>query len=169
MKKPVKRMLVGVGVVVLIAVAYIGFDMWRTVKQIPEAYAAWDSATLVIEYMDTHDGAWPRSWDEVFSAAKTLPNGNRGLRGHNSNTVARIAGLVRIDWSADPHVLTHARPTSERTPFRVITRADGSDFPTLWSGAEPNTLVWEYLKHKAANNTWEGIRQPADGLPKPSM
>ncbi len=138
---------------------------YGAVTQIPEAYAAWDSATLVIEFMDTHEGTWPRSWDDVFSAAKTLPKDNRGLRGHDSNTLTRIASLVRIDWSADPQTLTHARPTSKKIPFRVITRADGSDFRTLWSGAEPNTLVWEYLKQKAANNTSEGIRQPADGLP----
>lgn len=169
MKKPVKRILGVTGVMALAAIAYVGFDLWRTVKRIPEAYAAWDSATLVIEYMDTHGGAWPRSWDDVFSAAKTLPNGDRGLRGHDSGTVARIAGLVRIDWSADPRVLAHASPKSEVMPFRVITRGDGSDFPTLWSGKEPNTLVWEYLKRKAANKTSTGIRQPADGLPKPSM
>lgn len=169
MKKPIKRILGGIAVAFLAIVAYIGFDMWQTVKRIPEAYAAWDSATLVIEYMDTHDGTWPQSWEGLFSAARTLPNSGRILCGHDSNTLSRITRLVRIDWSADPRIMARARYESEKIPFHVITRADGSDFPVLWSGKEPNTLVWEYLRQKAATNTSEVICQPANGLPISSM
>ena len=146
--------MVAVALVVLAVVAYIGFDIWRTVTQIPEAYAAWDTASLVIEYMETHDGVWPKSWDELFSAAQTLPTENRILHEYSTNTLNtldKIAQLVRIDWTADPHQLAQAKPEPDSIPFRVVTRADGSDFTTLWSGAEPNTLIWQYLNKKSSN------------------
>ena len=78
MKKPTKRILIAVGLAVWAAVAYIGFHMWRTVTQIPEAYAAWDAATLVIEHLDTHGGAWPRSWEELFAAATAFADAGGG-------------------------------------------------------------------------------------------
>ena len=105
MKKPTKRILIAVGLAVWAAVAYIGFHMWRTVTQIPEAYAAWDAATLVIEHLDTHGGAWPRSWEELFAAATTLPRNGRRLQGTSPD---RLAKLVRIDWNADPREMTTA-------------------------------------------------------------
>ena len=148
MKNPIKRILIAAGLILLAAVAYIGFHMWRTVAQIPEAYAAWDAATLVIEHLDTHGGEWPRSWEELFAAAKTLPNNDRRLHGTSPD---RLAKLVRIDWNADPREMTRASASPGRMPFHVITRADGRDFPTLWTGAEPNTLVWEYLNKKNAD------------------
>lgn len=151
MKKLIKQILASVAVAILAVAAYVGVDICRTIKRIPEAYAAWDSATLIIEFMDTHDGAWPSSWEDVFSAAQTLPDNGRTLRGNDASTLSRIARLVRIDWSADPRTMAEAQPQPGDIPFRVITRADGSDFPTLWSGKEPNTLVWEYLKRKRAN------------------
>jgi len=156
MKKPIKRILIAVAVVVVAVVGYIGFDMVRTVTQIPEAYAAWDSASLLVEYMETHDGAWPTSWDELFSAARTLPREDRALRGHSTNNLDKIAQFVRIDWHANPQELAQARLEADSIPFRVVTRADGSDFPTLWSGAEPNTLIWEYLKEKTSNTSLHG-------------
>ena len=153
MKKPIKRILITAGLVLLATIAYIGFDMWRTVTQIPEAYAAWDAASLVIEYMDTHDGAWPRSWDELLTATKTLPKDGRQIRG---TPIDQFPTFVRIDWAADPSKLAEAIPELDALPFRVITRADGSDFPTLWSGAEPNTLVWKYLKTKGCEQSVPG-------------
>ena len=155
MKNPIKRILIAAGLILLAAVAYIGFHMWRTVTQIPEAYAAWDAATLVIAHLDAHGGEWPRSWEELFAAAKTLPNNDRRLHGTSPD---RLAKLVRIDWNADPREMTMASASPGRMPFHVITRADGSDFPTLWTGAEPNALVWEYLNKKNAD-----ARLPTNG------
>jgi hypothetical protein len=167
MNKPIKRILAGIALAILAGGAYIGFDIWRTVTQLPEAYAAWDSATLVIEYMDTHAGAWPRSWDEVFSAARTLPNDSRGLHGHSTNDLSDIARLVRIDWNANPREMAESRSPAGGIPFRVITRANGSDFPTLWSGAEPNTLVWEYLTRKTSNHRLQNPSHPDATQPDP--
>ena len=164
MKKPIKRFLITAGLAVLAAISYIGFDMWRTVTQIPEAYAAWDSAILVVEYMDTHDGAWPRSWDELLNATNTLPRGDTRIHGTPTDQFSK---LVRIDWRADPSKLAEAIPETGNLPFRVITRADGSDFPTLWSGAEPNTLVWEYLKTKGCEQSVPGYPPQGVGSPEP--
>ena len=101
MTKPVKRILLAAGVVVVAVLTYIGVGIHRSVYHgIPEAYAAWDSASLIVEYMETHGGKWPQSWGDLLSAAQTLPHGDRMLRG--TNAPASIPRLVRVDWNADP-------------------------------------------------------------------
>ena len=163
MKKPIKRILLGALFLAVAAAAYVGFDIWRLVsKGIPEAYAAWDCASLIEEYMDTHDGAWPRSWDALFSAARTLPQGgDRMLRGHTTNDLHRIKELVRVDWTSDPKKLSLVKCEGESIPFHVVTRPDGSAFPTIWSGKEPNTLIWKFLKEKASIKASEATSEPA--------
>lgn len=32
---------------------------------VPNAYAVWNTASLINDYMDAHDGAWPRGWDDL--------------------------------------------------------------------------------------------------------
>lgn len=153
MNKPIKHALIPVFFFVLVGVVYVGYGIWRTAfKGTTEAYAAWDCASLVVEYMDTHSGRWPQSWEDLFSAARTLPHGDRALRGHSIENLQRISQLVRVDWDADPQKLAQATLEGKRIPFSVISRSDGSPFPMVWQGAEPNTLVWEYLKQKTPNN-----------------
>lgn len=114
-----------------------------------EAYAAWDTGTLVIEYLETHDGRWPQSWDDLL----TVLEGERGrqvmLYGASAGDVEYARSLrrrVAIDWTADPADLSRARLREGAPPFRAVTRPDGSDFETVWEGAEPNELIWRYLR-----------------------
>ena len=150
---PLKRVVVVSLLLILIGAVYLGFGIWRTAfRGTAEAYAAWDCASLLIEYMETHDGTWPGSWEDLLSAAQTLPHGDRMLRGHTADNLHKIAELVRVDWDADPRELAQATLDGKDVPFRVVTRLDGSPFSMVWEGAEPNTLVWEYLKNRGSND-----------------
>ena len=164
MKTTSKQVMIGLSLLLIAVVAYFSIAITRTARRIPEAYAAWDTATLIIEFMDTHEGKWPSSWDDLFSAARALPHGGRALRGYSIDTLSTLPRIVRIDWNADPLTLMKATDGKETPPFRVVTRADGSDFPTVWSGAEPNAMILEYLQ-KTANKGVELMGDPLRGSP----
>ena len=57
-------------------VLYGAYTTWRG---IPDAYAAWDTGILIIEYLETHDDQWPRSWYNLLSAKETLEKNGKSL------------------------------------------------------------------------------------------
>src|SRR5688500_12227787 len=58
--------------------------------------------------------------------------------------VQTLRQTVAVDWAFDPASFMHAE-AGERPILRVVTRIDGSDFETLWEGAEPNEMIRDYL------------------------
>ena len=144
-----RRIITGLVVLALLGVGWVGYSFYVTWKGIPDAYAAWDAGTLVIEYLDTHDGQWPRSWEELYSAAETLEDHGRQFRGNNGAggfIYGDLRDVVAIDWEADVRAIAAFDWNSGK--LRVITRADGTDFPVVWEGAEPNEMVWSYLNKR---------------------
>jgi hypothetical protein len=134
---------------VLGGVAFLAYEyvtISRTLRNLPDAYAAWDTGTLIIEYMDTHAGKWPKSWNDLFSATATLERRHEILRSGPA-AYLKFPGRVKVDWAAQPAELARAALVKDgRTPpFHVVTRPNGTDFPIVWSGAEPNRMIWWYL------------------------
>ena len=64
-----RRTVLGVLVALLVlAVLCVGIVLWMCVTYgIDDGYAQWGAAEMVIDYLETHDGAWPRSWDDLQS------------------------------------------------------------------------------------------------------
>ena len=50
-----QKIAVAVILPVLGIAVFIGWRMVNTVRHIPDAYAAWDTGTLLVEYMRSHD------------------------------------------------------------------------------------------------------------------
>ena len=141
--------------VLILVVAWFAYQLFRYPNAIPEAYAAWDTGALIVEYMDTHEGEWPRSWDELLSTVSTPSMYDSvSLNGVGSYgpDVSSLQNVVSIDWTADPAQLVHAEWQDDQPPFRVVTRKDGSDFPMVWEGAEPNEMIWRYLRKRAEDD-----------------
>jgi hypothetical protein len=65
----------------------------------------------------------------------------RGASHGDSNYAYSLRTRIAIDWSFDPGGKTGRRP---------VTRPDGSGFPVLWEGKEPNEMVLGYLRDKQA-------------------
>jgi hypothetical protein len=131
---------------VVIGLGWLGYSLFTTWRGIPDAYAAWDTGTLLVEYLETHDNQWPRSWEELLAATETLKQNGKHLRGANGEggfIYGDLRSRVAIDWNADPQVIAAFDGTTDK--LRVVTRADGTDFPVVWSGAEPNGMIWRYL------------------------
>ena len=137
--------------ILLIAVlAIVGFVGWiaygilHTLRGIPEAYAAWDTGTLLIEYMKYHDDRWPASWDELLTVLDSDEGRKIPLRGAQAGDIAYARSLresIAVDWTFDP---ANANAGSPVTPIR------GAKFSVVWEGAEPNEMVLYYLTERAS-------------------
>src|SRR5262245_3873301 len=66
-----RKILVAVIFVSLAGMAYLGYGIFYTVRHIPEAHAARDTGALLTEYMRSHEGKWPSSWDDLLSVTNT--------------------------------------------------------------------------------------------------
>jgi len=126
---------------------------------VPSSYAVWETGDLVIEYMDKHQGVWPKSWDDLANmrgqktngvyVGKTETSWEAGFRPITS--IKELQQRVEIDWSANPKQLVKAEISAKGRPFRVIWLKNGKSY--CYSGKEPNEMVLEYLKGKAEQKT----------------
>lgn len=126
--------------VALLAMALFGCIAWVAYRvskiDISEAYAAEDSAKLLIAYMEANDDRWPKSWDDLDTflqgeAGRFVPF--RGTQTGDRQRAKALRQRVAIDWTFEPAVF---REQSVDIPkLRVVTRIDGSDFETVWEGA----------------------------------
>ena len=143
-----RRRKIAVAIVLtLVGVAIqVGYGVIRAVRCLPEAYAAWDTGTLLVEYMESHDGTWPSSWDDLWSVMSSNAETQITLMGfgaNDTNYVSTLRKMVAVDWTFDP-----ARG-GQRPP---VTRLDGTRFRKVWQGAEPNDMVRSYWKNRTITN-----------------
>ena len=145
-----RKIILVVAIVVIGVIGWIAQVLYRTVTHIPEAYAAWDTGTLLVEYLKTHEDHWPSSWDELLTVLDSEAGQKIMLRGARAGDVPYARSLwdkVAVDWRFDV-----ARPGGKRP----VTRLDGSAFTLVWEGAEPNEMVQWYLKERASTRPSRG-------------
>jgi hypothetical protein len=148
-------LVVGIVCVVLAGFVWGGVAFVRAIIDVPRrAYAVWWTADLVIEYMERHEGAWPRSWEELRALAEPAPSvteskepdGRVIVEFRPMASIDELKQLVEIDWDATPEkLLVEARKDGD-SPFRVIYLRDGRT--THYEGREPNRMIMEYLESK---------------------
>jgi hypothetical protein len=134
-----RKITVAVVLTILGVAAYFGYGMIYTLRHIPEAYAAWDTGTLLVEYMKSHNGRWPSSWDDLLSVMSNSSSNQIELRGASAgdtNYTLSLREKVAIDWKFDPARSGQGSP---------VTRPNGAKFPIVWEHAEPNEMVRTYL------------------------
>jgi len=139
-----RRVIFIVAIATVAVLGWIGFRIVYTFQQTSDAYAAWDTGTLLVEYMRTHEDRWPASWDELLSVLESESGHQILLRGAQAGDIQYVRSLrekIAVDWSFDPD------RASQRNP---VTRLDGTALPVTWEGAEPNEMVREYLKVRVA-------------------
>ena len=138
-----RKIIVVVVATVVGAAGWCAYEFLYTWWHIPEAYAAWDTGTLLVEYMKRHDDRWPSSWDDLI-AMYTESRGEILMRfgSDESGYVPSLQKMVSVDWNFDPARSDQANP---------VRRVDGTAFPIVWEIGEPNELVREYLKERLGN------------------
>jgi hypothetical protein len=129
--------LLSVLLTIMLGAAWCGYSVYRywTVT-IPNALAQQGAAELVMIYMKLHDGAWPKSWDDLEPI-------HAKYNTHWNSDFKRLQELVEIDWTADPVVLTKAKDGVNEPPFRVIWRRDGRK--SHFDRGEPNQMILDYF------------------------
>jgi hypothetical protein len=146
-----RRKIILVAAILAIGViGWIAHGWYRTITHIPEAYAAWDTGTLLVEYLKTHDDRWPSSWDDLLTVLDSQAGQKILLRGARAGDMPYARSLrekVAVDWT-----FAVSRPQEERP----VTRLDGSAFTLVWEGAEPNEMVQWYLKERASTRPSRG-------------
>ena len=60
-----KKWIIGICVGLLLLVVVGVYSVFASVRATMDSYAVWDAALVVIHHMETHDGAWPRNWQEL--------------------------------------------------------------------------------------------------------
>ena len=116
---------------------------------IDDGYALWGAAEMVIDYMKTHDGNWPRSWDDL----RPQFNVNNGCVGGWS--FSRFQERIAIDFNADPDQLYRKSVELPRAPFRVIWPKRDSG---VRIGDDANQMLCDYFGRKIDVNTRVPVR-----------
>lgn len=128
-----KKIIMGILAAILVGMVWFGYVVlhyaWVTV---PNGYAAWAAAGLINKYVDSHEGAWPRDWNDLRQtyASTSQPS---------SFPMADIEARVNVDWKADPRALA----CELNSPIHVVWLKDGSK---IEFGVEPNELIWNHLR-----------------------
>jgi hypothetical protein len=137
MRRP--RVRLATTVLVLIAGGGAVYLVSRSDAAVRNAYAAWWVADMVIEYLETHGGAWPRGWDDLQEPYEECVR-----RSGRPWSFEDLRGRVEVDWGADPARLAVASGDATGPPFRVIWLRGGGQ--AHWEGHEPNRMVLDYLR-----------------------
>jgi hypothetical protein len=153
------RLIVGLVIVIVAIAVWASVVFIRAVLDVPrQAYAVWWTADLVIAYMERHDGAWPRDWEDLRALAEGATEVTESTE-HDRRVIvefrphANIEELQRpvlIDWDAKPEELLRAPRKEGGPPFRVIYLRNGKS--THYEGREPNQMILEYLEWKHRKN-----------------
>jgi hypothetical protein len=131
-----------IGIIIFGIAAYFAYSVyWLVNRKIPESYAAWTAGDLIVEHLRNHSNNWPRSWEDLQSAANS-----RLTNGMNVWTpVDRLPRYVKIDWDIDANALAKQVSGNPTQAVRVVTRLDGGRLSAGW-GHEPNGVISNYLK-----------------------
>ena len=102
----------------------------RADKLLPDLYAQWATAELIIAYRRDHN-RMPINWEDLrtyFPAS--APH-------HNTLSFVELQNRINVEFDALP-VLERSFKSGEQIPEVIRTRS-GTD--SHWQGAEPNELV----------------------------
>jgi hypothetical protein len=146
-------LIVGFVIVIVAIAVWASVVFIRAVLDVPrQAYAGWWTADLVIAYMERHDGAWPRNWEDLRALAEgatevtefTERDGRVIVEFRPKASIEELQRLVVVDWDANPDELLRAPRKEGSPPFRVIYLRNGKS--THYEGREPNQMILEYLE-----------------------
>ena len=149
MKKKWKIVISSALALLCLAAVLFVFRVWRSLEAVDDSYAQWDAALALIHHMKTHDGSWPKGWAELEESYNSTPVLRGPGRGWDN-----LKSRVDVDFTAIPSQLSSASPNGDKPPFKVVWLRNGKN--RHWSGAEPNTLIFEYLTTESTEQTPQG-------------
>ncbi|MCD0461151.1 hypothetical protein [Roseiconus lacunae] len=132
-------------IVIVLGISFAVYTAIHTYRSLPEAYAAWDTGTLLVAFMQVNGDQWPTDWDDLVSVRDSsrpmIFSGGYTSRGEfsdNGEVKRQLSKYVSVDWSYESFSGSLANP---------VTRLDGSKFDVVWVGGEPNEMIRTYVQH----------------------
>ncbi len=132
-KRSIKRVVVCAACITPIALGafvYVNIN-WG----IDDAYAKWGAAGLVIDYMRSHEGKWPRDWE----ALRSLYEKKGGRLGWSFE---HYKSRINIDFNADPAELRRQSQPADYATFNVIW----ARWTCIDWGDGPNAILYSYFR-----------------------
>ena len=102
MTRRTKLILLGMTGALLAVGTFFATAIYQTTRVVvPNAYAVWWTADLVIEHMERNQGAWPRNWDELRLTSQqayqgTTSTNREGTRIAEFRPRASIEEAIRV-------------------------------------------------------------------------
>lgn len=106
-----------------------------------DCYATMYAAGTVRTYLMRNNDRWPIGWEDLRPIFE-----ERYRLGENAITFDELKQRLEIDFEADSAELSLYEFKADAPPFKVFRLRNGRS--SYWQGAEPNTLILEYLKKK---------------------
>jgi hypothetical protein len=141
-----QRLVFGVFTMILVVgclALWLGFRAFTsvTVRQ-PDAYAMQSAGQLIVDHLRLHSGAWPRSWAELRDTC--AETGMHIVSTNADSEIEELKKRIEIDWSADPESIRRLGLQADAVPATLVRLRSGSH--ASFVGAEPNQMIWDYLK-----------------------
>ena len=137
MKRKWKIMIYSILTFLILGILLFVYAVKSILGAVDDSYAQWDAAIVILNHMRKNNNSWPQNWDDLEQSYKKT----KGLRLYKG--WKNMKERVEIDFSANPVELKNTVPKGEKQPFKVVWLLNGGR--SHWSGAEPNTLIFEYL------------------------
>ena len=120
---------------------------------VPNCYAVWWVADMVIEHLESNGDRWPTNWDDLQDDYDACVK-----RSGPAWTFEELRDRVTVDWNADPSELVRSFADTEGPPFLVIKVRNNVN--VYWGHQEPNRKILEYLKaHHATMRSLDSSTQ----------
>jgi len=135
------------GVISVVLLTVLSAGLWLLLplnSGIDDGYALWGAGEMVIDYLKTHDGKWPRSWDDLRPQF-SVNNGRVG-----GWSFSQFQDRVGIDFNADPDDLRRKSSGSPHADFRVIWAKRDSGIRV---GDDPNQMLCDYFRQQEKRAT----------------
>jgi hypothetical protein len=135
-------------------IGFLGYILYRnTTERVLDAYALDWTATLISEHLDRHDGAWPKSWDDLAATAERLrqesPSVTTGEPAVSSREeLERTRKRVRVNFEVNRTQLLQEAGDAESPPWEVISLRTGRK--PRYQGRDPNVVILDHLRARAA-------------------
>ena len=142
------RVLQLLGLLLVIAISVVTYAAYSISRKMPEAYEAWTTGNVMVDYLGTHTNQWPHGWADLIAMVNSPREHNRLVY----TPIERLPALVKMDWHADVVALTRAALSSTNVTIRPITRPDGAKLRAIWGpDTEPNEKIYRYLRTNTAS------------------
>jgi hypothetical protein len=127
-------------------IAYVSWSIHHAVTEVvPNCYAVEWVASMVIDYLATHDEEWPSGWDDLRESYVNVAKKVSHPREPDYPwPFDELRNRVEVDWSVNPRTLADTPADHGKPPFRVIWLRDGSQ--SHWASSEPNQLILDFLR-----------------------